>query len=181
MIAGPLVQYLGFGGGKDARGVSGSFISGESPRFYFFGAGRTSRTRGERFPVHCGCGDCPVLGVLNPLLKNEDLSVAFSVNFLLGTVIAGVWSSWKAMAGPGGCACALIGWIYQWLGIFPVPPCLGMKEGTRVKYLNTKDLLELDLRCPGRWPLAPWGAWAFGMWLDRTEMCSWWKKDTPDF
>lgn len=42
----------------------------------------------------------PGFRFLSPPLKNEDLSVPISVNFLLGTVIAGVWSSWKAPAGP---------------------------------------------------------------------------------
>lgn len=67
---------------------------------FFFGAGRTSRTRGERFPVHCGCGDCQVLGVFNPLLKNEDLSVAFSVNFLLGWSSQGCGQAGKRWLGP---------------------------------------------------------------------------------
>lgn len=129
-----------------------------NPFFFFFCAGRTSRTRGEWFPVHCGCGDCEGLGVFHPPLKNEDLSVALSVNFLLGMVSAGVWSTSTAMAGPQRLRLRP-NWVnLSVVGYFsrpPLPPpCLGMKEGTRVRYLKTKDLLELDLCCPGRWPVA---------------------------
>lgn len=50
--------------------------------------------------LYCGYGDCQALDFFFPPLKNEDLSVPISVNFLLGTVIVGVWSSWNALAGP---------------------------------------------------------------------------------
>ena len=62
--------------------------------FFFFCAGHKSRRRDYWFLIFIGeCGYCPVLDVFNPPVKNEDLSVAINVNFLLGMVIAGVWSS----------------------------------------------------------------------------------------
>ncbi|XP_007462900.1 PREDICTED: uncharacterized protein LOC103068823 [Lipotes vexillifer] len=59
-----------------------------------------------------------------PSPQNEDLSVPISVNFLLGTVIAGVWSSWKALAGPES-LCLHPDWVnFSGVGGFEVPTCL---------------------------------------------------------
>lgn len=60
-------------------------------------------------------------GFSSPPLKNEDLSVPISVNFLSGTVTAGVWSSWKALAGPERSRLHP-DWVkFSGLGSFPQP------------------------------------------------------------
>lgn len=101
----------------------------------------------------------PGFGFLSPPLRNGDLSVLISAKARSGMVIAGVWSSREAPAGPESLRLRP-GWgTHQRSGIFAVPPpprpqCLEIKEGTCARYRESGDLLTLDLRRPGRGPPA---------------------------
>lgn len=139
---------------------------------FFFCAGRTSRTRGEWFPVILWIRRRPGFRFLFPTLKEwRPVRSYYREISYWGRSLQGCGPAGKLRLVPRGCACTLIGWIFLESGIFPVPAYV-------VRYLRTKGLPKGDVSCPGKWPLIARDSWALGMWLDPMEMRSQWKRHT---
>lgn len=130
--------------------MRGSFISGEpalptTPLPVAFAPGAQLGRAAEAFLSFLGMRGLPGFGFLSPPVRNGDLSVLISAKARLGTVIAGVWSSREAPAGPESLRLRPGRGIHQRSGISPVPPsspkCLEIKEGTWARCGDSGHLL----------------------------------------